>query len=616
MMLLTVGMVVPHSVSAGTYAVSACGKFASSVNNSWQAFSNSPTYLETSTNCGGPEITGGSPTASGLAAADVLRLSTNVPTGALAGWRFMAPAGDAISAISMDRDLYEQSEGWVPEIVNAEGAVLSGETCSFDVANGGCEISGPSTHTGLDTASLSIELLCDPEPFALSACSNGFSEHDARVELDSATVTITDEQPPAITSFSGSLFAGGLSSGTLSGTIDGSDNSGVQFARLYVDGVQTAQQAFSCDFTQPAPCPLSVSGPFGFNTSNLSNGSHTIQAALIDAAGNRTLTPPLQINVENSPPSPPSGLQVNGQGGGVWVSLPATITWTNPSQPSYDPVAQINWVACAGTETSIPASGCDAKHEQTTPLTSLSFDPANDPSFADRQGLYTVFVWAQDAAGHATPANAAAITFGYQSVPPPPPTSVGLSGHKGPPYTIVLGAPAHQAPITKTHWIVCDSEGVCTPTQTTSGLSFVFDPRDTPQFQHNPYARYTVRAWLEDAAGNASPANSATLEILYGRPGKPSPALHILGIRRTGLMLRVRGSATLALRGHVKVVVHSLARSRSYAAHRVVAVARGRWSATLVLPAGALITHVTVAYYGSRGWAPQAVTRYFRRTGG
>ena len=157
----------------------------------------------------------------GLAAADVLRLSTNVPAGALLAGSITAPAGDTISAISMDRDLYEQGEGWLPQIVDAEGSRFPGETCPFDADNGGCEVSGAATHTGLDTTSLAIELLCDPEPFQLTRLANGFSEHDARVELNSATVTITDEQPPQITSTSGSLFAGGLVRGTLSGTIDG-----------------------------------------------------------------------------------------------------------------------------------------------------------------------------------------------------------------------------------------------------------------------------------------------------------------------------------------------------------------------------------------------------------
>jgi len=305
-LLLTASAIATGTASASTYAVTACAVPAPLINNSWQPFNDEPTYLETSANCGSADVTGGSPNTSGLAAADVLRLTTNVPAGATAGWRFTAPAGDEISAISLDRDLYEQSEGWVPQIVDAEGNLLPGETCSSNAGNGGCEVSGEAIHTGLDTTSLAIELVCDPAPAQLTVCANGFSQHFARVELNSATVTVTDEQPPQITSLSGSLFAGGLARGPLSGTIDGSDSSGVQYARVYVDGAQVAQQALACDFTQTVPCPAGSSNEFSLDTSTLANGPHQIQAAVVDAAGNQTLAGPVQITVENTAPIVPT----------------------------------------------------------------------------------------------------------------------------------------------------------------------------------------------------------------------------------------------------------------------------------------------------------------------
>ena len=287
--------------------MAACAAPAPLINNSWQPFNNNTAYLETGTNCGSNDVTGGSPSTSGLAAADVLRLTTNVPAGATAGWQFIAPSGDTISAVSVDRDLYEQGEGWVPQIVEAREATSSLvrpalSTCS----NGGCEVSGEAVHTGLNTTSLAIELVCDPAPVQLTACGNGFSEHDARVELNSATVTVTDDQPPQITSTSGSLFTGALVRGTLSGTIDGSDGSGVQYARVYIDGAQVAQQASACDFTRPAPCPASSSSQFSIDTSALANSPHQIQAAVVDAAGNQTLGGPVQITVDNIAPTVPT----------------------------------------------------------------------------------------------------------------------------------------------------------------------------------------------------------------------------------------------------------------------------------------------------------------------
>jgi hypothetical protein len=598
-------VVVAGTAWAGSYTVSACTGVAP-VNNSWQPFNNNPAYLETSASCGASEITGGSGATSGLAAADVLRLSTNVPAGALAGWRITAPAGDEISAIGMDRDLYEQGEGWVPQVIDAEGAVLPGEICSFDAMTGGCEASGPVMHTGLDTTSLAIELLCDPEPFGLSACSNGFSEHDARVELGSATVTITDEQPPKITGTTGSLFTGGLVHGTLSGAISASDNSGVQYARVYLDGALVAQQTYPCDFTQPAPCPAATtSGQLSLNTSTLSDGPHEIQAAVVDAAGNQTFGQPVQVTVDNTPPSAPAGLQVEGHPAGVWVNHPATITWSNPGQPAEDPLSQVNWVACPGAQASIPASGCDAVHSQTSPLSSLTFDPGQDPVFAGQpQDLYTVFVWLQDK--FSMQGSPAAVSFGYQTSSPPAPSSIAVSGQG--PYTVKLGAPAHLAPIVASEWSACKTRGPCTPVQSSPGLAFVFAPSRIAQFKRSPYGQYTIRAWLLDAAGNATPANSVTVKITHRRR-LPGPQLRILAVKRTSRGLYVHGSAARALSGRLGVLARYRLKARARTAHKTIRVAKGRWAAVLELPGRARVTSVTVVRRGSRRWRAQSVTR-------
>ncbi len=601
------------TADAGTYPVSACATPAPTVNNAWQRFNNDPAYLETSANCGAPEITGLSPSTSGMAAADIRGLSTNVPAGAAAGWEITAPTGDEISAINMDRDLYEQGEGWVPQIIDAEGSQLPGETCAFSTSGSlpGCEVSGFSEHTGLATTRLEIELLCEPEPFQLTVCGNGSSLHDARVELNSATVTITDNQPPQLSSTSGALFAGGLARGTLSGTVDGADNSGVQFARLYVDGAPVSQQSLACNFTLPAPCPASSSNQFTLNTSTLSNGPHQIQAAIIDAAGNQTLGNPVALTVENSSPSAPSSLQVNGRGSGAWINQPATVTWTNPTQPQVDPIGQVNWIACAGIVTSIPQSGCDALHTQTSPLAALMFDPAQDATFAGQpQALYTVFVWLSDAIGNAMQTNAAAISFGYQTTPPPAPRSIAASGHG--PYTITLGAPAHLAPIVASDWIACNSARTCTSAQSSPGLSFRFDAAHIPQFQHDPHSSYTIRAWLTDAAGNADPANSATLALTYGKSAREARGLRILRLTRSGRALQARGAAARSLLGHLTVLVHYTLHTRAGTVQKTIRVARGKWSASIVLPAGALTVRVTVVHHSSVHFSAQMVTRQVR----
>jgi hypothetical protein len=608
-MLVAASVITTGTAFAGTYQVAACAVPTPLVNNSWLPFNNNATYLETPANCGTNEITGFSRETSGLAAVDVLGLSTNTPEGAVAGWTFAAPPGDTVTAISMDRDLFNDGPGWLPQIIDGTGTPLPGDICPFNGSNGGCETSGAASHAGLDTTSLTIEVLCSPASAGLTACGGGASLHSGRAELDGAVVTITDEQPPQITSTSGSLFTGGLVRGTLSGTVNGSDSSGVQYARVYVDGTQVAQQALACDFTRPAPCPASSSSQFSLATSAISNGPHQIQAAVVDAAGNQTLGGPVQVTVDNTSPIAPTGLQVNGKAAGAWINQPATTTWTNPSEPQADPISQVNWIACAGMQASIPASGCGALQHQASPLSSLTFNPAQDPKFAGQpQALYTVFVWLQDALGNSTPANSAAISFGYQTSPPPPPTSIKASGAG--PYTITLGAPAHLAPLTATNWIACKGPANCTPAQTSPGLSFRFDPNHTPQFQSRPYGTYTIRAWLQDAAGNASPADSATLTITHSKPGKASPQLHILSVTRTKRALRVRGAAANTLSGHVTIIVHYTLGARSNSVQKTVRVAHGKWTAVLGLPGGARSTRVTVVHRSTTHWLAQTVTRY------
>jgi hypothetical protein len=314
----------PGSSLAGAYQVSACTGTTPLVNNSWVPFNNNATYLETPANCVSNEITGFSHETSGLAAADVLGLSTNTPEGAAAGWTVAAPPGDAITAISMNRDLFDDGPGWLPQIVDAAGGPLPGDACPYDGNNGGCETSGAVTHTGLDTTSLTIEVLCSPASEGLTSCGGGASLHSARAELDDAVVTITDDQPPQVTSTSGELFTGGPVRGTIAGTVDGSDNSGVQSARLYVDGALSAQQQLACDYTRPAPCPAGSSNQFSLDTSTLANGPHQIQAAVVDAAGNQTLAGPVQITVENTAPITPP----------VSPSPPAPTTPSKPGKAS------------------------------------------------------------------------------------------------------------------------------------------------------------------------------------------------------------------------------------------------------------------------------------------
>jgi hypothetical protein len=324
---------LPEVAHAGSYPVGACAGTPGNVNHSWTALNTNPSYLETSSNCGAQDVTGGgarSGATSGLAADDILELSTNVPSGATAGWTFQAPDGTTITAATWDRDLFEQSDGWTPEVLDGSGNVLPGETCQFVAEDGGCEVAGTATHTGLDTDALTIEVVCTPEVDDSQTCGNGFSEHEARVELDSASITLTDETPPSVSATGGTLFASGYQHGILSATVSGSDPIGVQYTRVYIDGQQVAQQSFACDFTYTVPCASRATAEFEVDTSKLTDGPHKVQVSLVDAAGNETMSSPQTLMVWNKPLPVPIAGQVQEHPNG-WTSQPTTLTWTNPS---------------------------------------------------------------------------------------------------------------------------------------------------------------------------------------------------------------------------------------------------------------------------------------------
>jgi hypothetical protein len=609
---------------AGSFSVSACGAAPGFANNSWLPFNTDSVNLQTPNSCGAPDVVGQSASTSGLAASGVLGLSTAATAGGTAGWRFTAPAGDTIGAITADRDLFlVVAPGWVADIVDASGAPLPDEVCSYDPAQIGCEIDGDATHTGLDTSSLAIQIVCNPTPFDITRCSGGSSINSVRAELNSANVTVTDNQPPTLTGTAGSLFAtSGYQHGTVTGTISGSDNSGVAGVTVYLDGYRVTEGAFDCNYTLPEPCPASAtSSTLSLDTTHLTDGPHQIQASITDAAGNETRGPVQQLLVANHPPAAPVGLAVTGAPDG-WINHPAMLTWTNPAQGEGLPIAGVDWVTCPGVEASIPASGCGTVHSQTTPATSLSEDTSAETAFAGHlPGNYTVFVWLVDAAGDLNPANAGHASFGFDNTSPGPPlaltTTVNSRDHS---FVLRAKPPAHVAPITSLNWIACKTGGKCTAVRNVAGQAFGFDPATNPTFKAAPNGRYVIRVWLEDAAGNTSQASAASTTVTY--PGgshaasteRRSPLLRVTSVTIKGRDMRVKGTATRALEGHVHVTEHCLVGQVDRLVRRTATVVAGHFSTELVQPPGAHAERVTVTFAGDKRLRAETVTRQLARS--
>ncbi|HEY5198199.1 MAG TPA: hypothetical protein VIJ51_14350 [Solirubrobacteraceae bacterium] len=613
----------PPTAQAGTYVVRSCSAAPGSVDNAWVPFNVDPAELQTSTACGLPDVTGLSSATSGLAASDAPGSPTTVPGGESAGWRFTAPAGDAVSGIILDRDLFfTLAPGWLAEVVDATGTPLPGEACVFDFDQSGCEVQGTTSHAALDTTSLAIQVVCDPAPAAQTSCSGGQPEHRARVELNAATVTVTDNQPPTVTAATGALFSpSGYQHGVLTGTIAGSDDSGVSSVRVYVDGNPVAQSAFNCDYTYAQPCPATATSPtLSLDTTRLADGPHQVQAAVTDAAGNETRGPALPLLVANHPPGAPTAVGVANSPTG-WINHAATITWKNPAQGAGLPLAAVGWVACRGVDSSIPASGCGSVHSQATPLTSLTEDPRTEPAFAGQvPGSYTVFVWLIDSSGDVNPASAGRASFGFDNTSPGPPSTLKATpSSTGRSFMIRATPGPHVAPISSVNWVACRTAGKCTAAKNVSGDAFGFDPATNPTFRSAPRGRYVVAAWLEDAAGNTSrsAARSTTLNYPHagGSSGTPtaraSPLLRLTAVKLVSRTLRVTGTASRALHGHVHVTERCLVGRVLHTIRRTATAAAGHFSTGLVQPRGGHAERLTVTFAGDKHLRAETVTRTF-----
>lgn len=470
---------------------------------------------------------------------------------------------------------------------------------------------------------LAIRLACDAAAFGEAVCSTGLAVHHARVELNSATVTITDNQPPSITATAGALFTStGYQHGSLVGTISGADNSGVSSVRVYVDGNKVADSGFACDFTYAEPCPASVTSPaLTLDTTRLADGPHQVQAAVIDAAGNETRGPVRQLLLANHPPGAPVGVAVTNAPTG-WINHAATIAWKPPTPGSGLPIAGIDWIACPGVDATVPTAGCGTVHSQTTPVTSLTEDPRTEPAFAGRlPGNYTVFIWLVDSSGNLNPVGPGRVSFGFDNTVPATPASLRATpSSTGRSFVITAVPSAHVAPITSVNWIACKTHGKCTTARDIAGRAFGFDPATNPAFKAAPRGRYAIRAWLRDAAGNASPSSARSITVTYTTAGRPRTTKRagdaLLRIRTTSLTgrnLRVGGTASPALVGHVRVVEHCRVGRVTHVLRRTTTVAGGRFAATLLQPLGAHVERVTVIFGGDRRLRAETVTRTLAR---
>jgi hypothetical protein len=140
-----------------------------------------------------------------------------------------------------------------------------------------------------------------------------------------ARVGLADDAAPTLAPPAGSLVTpDAVLEGPQGVTVSASDvGGGVERFAVAVDGIDVASEAVgdqhpSCrtPFVDLVPCPTSVTRSFAFDTSAVGNGRHALQIVAVDAAGNRTPSPPVRVWIAN-------GASPNGAGASRRAKLAA-----------------------------------------------------------------------------------------------------------------------------------------------------------------------------------------------------------------------------------------------------------------------------------------------------
>ena len=417
-----------QALAAGSYQVSACNFAPEAANNSWAWATNDPAqpahYAEHA-DC--PYRLGGDggkgDQEGGLSTTDALGLSNGATPGTSAAWTFTAPAGTSITGLTYERyigQVFDPRNSWSPAL-RANGTIVPGETCLDSVENGEtCSVGGPpgeggepAVVTGLSAHELSLGVVCQAP--SGDECVTGATEHKVWATLYGATVTLSDPTPPTLGVPSGALWgpgeAGGFHKGTESVSVSADDvGGGGASIVLFADGRPVETYTAPCNYTFAQPCPSSTgTQTLTLPTTQLSDGTHTLTLVATDAAGNQSTVASEQVTVDNSAPPPPVGLSATAtQAGGSTF----TATWSDPAG-QVAPITGALYQVC-------PASGSGSC---SAPATAPAAGPATVT--VPGPGSWSIAVWLTNAAGNASPANAA-----HTNVVVPPSSSGGSgAGH-------------------------------------------------------------------------------------------------------------------------------------------------------------------------------------------
>lgn len=348
--------------------------------------------------------------------------SGTIASGSYALADFTAPAGTTITQYTATYKGYRNAAVWnmglsSVDAANTQTVLLScpqAATCSDGTSgfSGTNQVFTPPANT----KSLTWGLICTgaggcpggPANPALADGTTGQVQNDANhnqrawLGVYSSTVRIADPDAPQITARNGELFSAGEHSGTITGTVDATDATGISKVELLVDGGVRQTVSPPCDFSRPRPCVNASAIALSLNVGTLTSGPHTIAVRVTDAANNPTSSPSVQISGDATAPGPPQGLASSPAS---WASSGSyAISWTNPQDPSG--IVAARWRLCQ-------SGACESTHFVSGPgITALNVPTPDQP------GRYDVEVWLEDGDGNTTQANSATVPIRFDPDPP------------------------------------------------------------------------------------------------------------------------------------------------------------------------------------------------------
>jgi PKD repeat protein len=295
----------------------------------------------------------------------------------------------------------------------------------------------------------------------------------------SAPVTVTVDNTAPMVSVSGPA-AGSAVSGTVNLTASASDNVAVAAVQFYVDNSPVG----AADTTSPYT--------LGWDTTNLSDGSHVLTAKATDTAGNVTMSALVTVIVDNTVPA----VSVSGPDSDSTVS--GTVNLSASASDN---------VAVAAVQFYVDNSAVGAA-DTTSPYTS-GWDTTK---ISD--GTHVLTAKATDTAGNVTMSAPVAVTVDNTapavSVSGPPAGST-VSG------TVNLTADASDnIGVTAVQYLVDDSP-VGSP-ETTAPYTYAWNTTAVADGTHR------ITATASDAAGNVTTSAAVTITV-----SNPNPVVTIIG---------------------------------------------------------------------------------------